>query len=105
MSEDTQATEIREIILYRIATILKDVYEESLQEFSEEYLTACLAFKGDPRLNELRLALERIRRGDYGACIFCKNPISVDSLRDDPTAHFCDSCAKSLRQRNRQRSS
>ncbi len=105
MSRDTQSTEIREIILYRIATILMDVYQESLQEFSEEYLTACLAFKGDPRLNELRLALERIQRGDYGRCIFCKNPIATETLRDNPTAHFCDSCAHTLRQRNRHHSS
>ncbi|MCB2204680.1 hypothetical protein KQI65_08020 [bacterium] len=97
--------EIREIILHRIASILQDRYDETLQELSEEYLTACLAFKGDPHLNELRLALERIRRGDYGRCIFCKEDIPTDVLRGDPTSHFCEPCSRTLRTRLQQRHS
>jgi len=99
VSLDTQTREIREIILQRIAVILQDEYEETVQEHSEEYLTACLAFKSDPRLNELRLALNRIQRGDFGRCIFCKQHIATETLRTTPTAHFCDSCANALRKR------
>ena len=99
MSHDTQTMEIREIILTKIAMILKDLYNENLQEFSEVYLTACLAFKSDPQLNELRLALERIHRGDFGRCIFCKGSIPEATLRANPTAHFCDTCSQALLQR------
>lgn len=99
MSLDAQTTEIRDIILKKIAMILKDMYNENLQEFSEVYLTACLAFKSDPQLNELRLALERIQRGDFGRCIFCKDTIPEATLRGNPTAHFCDACSQALLQR------
>lgn len=94
-----QATEIREIILGRIATILNDVYRDSVTELSEESVSAKLAFKADPQLNELRLALERMKRGDYGRCIFCKGEINDELLERDPTAHFCEQCSGVLRYR------
>ena len=99
MSPDTHTMEIREIILHRIADILQNTYRENLQELTEEYLTACMAFKGDTQLNELRLALERIRRDEYGHCIFCKEAISHDILLRNPTAHFCDGCSNTLLRR------
>ena len=90
---------MREVILERIITILQDVYQEPIHEFSETYITAKLAFKSHPQLNELRLALERINRGEYGRCIFCKGDIEHDLLLQSPTAHFCESCANMLRYR------
>jgi len=93
--------EIREIILDRIAGILQEKYAEPVHDLSEESITAQLAFKGDPHLNELRLALERMRRGDYGRCIFCKCGIDEEVLRHSPTAHFCTRCANMLRYRTR----
>ena len=100
MSPDTQAEEIREIILQRISAILQDTYQETVQGLTEQSLRAKLAFKGDPLLNELRLALERIERGEYGRCIFCKSPIDEQSLRAEPTAHFCEQCGRLLRYRS-----
>lgn len=99
MNTDTQSYEIREIILVRIASILQEVYKEPVEDLSEEAIVAKLAFKGDPQLNELRLALERIRRGDYGRCIFCKSDIDRHILKHNPTAHFCERCANILRYR------
>ncbi|MBN1448411.1 MAG: hypothetical protein JXA28_10815 [Bacteroidetes bacterium] len=99
MSFDTQTLEIREIILDRIANILQDVYQEPVLELTEESIIAKLAFKGDPQLNELRLALDRIRRGEYGRCIFCKCSIDGELLRRSPTTHFCSRCANILRYR------
>lgn len=90
---------IREIILGRIATILNDVYRDPVQDLSEDHISAKLAFKADPQLNELRLALERMRRGDYGRCIFCKGPITTDVLAGNPIAHFCEQCSGVLRYR------
>ncbi len=96
MSPDTQHEEFREIILQHISMILRDIYQETVQGLSEQSLRAKLAFKGDPKLNELRLALERIERGEYGRCIFCKSPIEEQRLRTDPTAHFCSRCSQLL---------
>ena len=95
----SESAEMREIILTRIAVILRDVYDEPLQGVTQETVSARLAFKSEPRLNELRLAFERLERGEYGICIFCKGPISLAILRNAPTAHFCDSCANILRHR------
>ena len=87
-----ETAEIRELIIAKIASILGSVYDEPA-------VSAWLAFKSEPRLNELRLALERIERDEYGVCIFCKGRISLTVLRQAPTAHFCDSCASILRHR------
>jgi RNA polymerase-binding transcription factor DksA len=91
--------EIQEQILVRIAEILTTVYHEPAEDLSVENVSAKLAFKGDPHLNELRLALERINRGEYGQCIFCKGDIAMDILRELPTAHFCKDCAEKLVQK------
>ncbi len=88
--------ELRETILNRIQHILIHSYGQSLDSIDQNNLDAHLAFKGDPQLNELRLALYRMKEGTYGNCIYCKNPISVEILRRSPTAHFCESCAAKL---------
>ncbi len=92
--------ELQERILVRIAAILTAVYHEPPDDLSIENVSAKLAFKGDPHLNELRLALERIMRGEYGQCIFCKGDIPLDILKELPTAHFCKECADRLVQKN-----
>ncbi len=96
---DTRNAMMREIILMRIASILQDVYKDPASDLSEETIFAKLAFKSHPQLNELRLALERMGRGEFGRCIFCKGPISTHVLEGNPTAHFCDQCTGMLRHR------
>ncbi len=90
---------IRELILQRIASILEERYEDVSYDLSEDNLSAKLAFKADPQLNELRLALERMKHGEYGRCIFCKNMIAHGTLESNPTAHFCEQCTGILRYR------
>jgi len=87
------------MILERIAGILFEVYGETISNFSKDALSAHLSFKADPRLNELRLAIDRIDRNDFGRCIFCKGPIDLELLRRNPTAHFCEQCSGILRHR------
>jgi RNA polymerase-binding transcription factor DksA len=91
--------EIREIILAKIAEALKSVYDETPGDLTFDNVLSRLAFKADPLLNELRLAIERLQRGEYGACIFCKQEIPFRMLRELPTAHFCESCSSILRKR------
>lgn len=97
MAMPQHRTDIREIILGRIATILEDEYRDPVTELTEDILTAKLAFKAHPQLNELRLALERMKRGEYGRCIFCKGSIDETALEQNPIAHFCNVCAGMLR--------
>jgi RNA polymerase-binding transcription factor DksA len=97
----TELNEITETILERIEQILEKEYHETLTGLTVANVAACVAFKAHPELNELRLALERMERGEYGSCIFCKNDIPVPILRAHPTAHFCDSCSAVLRYRTR----
>ncbi len=88
--------ELQETIMNRIQHILLHDYGQNPDSITQNNLDAHLAFKGDPQLNELRLALYRIKKGTYGNCIYCKKPISVEILRRSPTAHFCESCAAKL---------
>lgn len=99
MTMEHRTPAIRELILQRIAWILEERYEDVAYDLSEDNLSAKLAFKADPQLNELRLALERMKRGEYGRCIFCKSMIAHGTLETNPTAHFCEQCTGILRYR------
>lgn len=98
-ADDQRTLALREVILSRIERILEDTYQERLSDDSWGGIVARLAFKSDPLLNELRLALERINRGEYGRCIFCQESIPFAILHETPTAHFCDRCTAILRYR------
>jgi RNA polymerase-binding transcription factor DksA len=93
----TQRTELQEIILSKIAAILDVEYHEPVSSITIEDVSARIAFKADPLLNELRLALDRLSRNEFGNCIFCKEEIPVHVLYSLPTAHFCERCANILR--------
>jgi len=90
---------MRQVILGRLYTHLKESYSISL---SEEFLTqdqvslhqidAMLAFKSDPQLDELRAALERLEDGSYGFCLGCKEKIDDELMDADPTLRFCERC-------------
>jgi DnaK suppressor protein len=94
-----ETKEIQQVILERIASILETVYHETVTEHALPRIRTHLSYRSDPHLNELRLALDRIERGEYGTCVFCKKEIDFDTLRDLPTAHFCTQCSMQLRSR------
>ena len=93
--------QIRHDILVRLYTHLREQYTISLPEFSplEErisihQLDAMLAFKSDPRLEELRAALDRLRDGTFGLCLGCKEEIDDDALDIDPARRMCSRCER-----------
>ncbi len=61
-------------------------------QLSLHQIDALLAFKSDPRLEELRGALVRLEDGTYGTCIGCKHDISQEVLDRDPTQRVCSEC-------------
>jgi RNA polymerase-binding transcription factor DksA len=90
---------MRRLILSRLCDHLREQYAdlyplEMLQdgELSVHQLDAFLAFKSDPVLEELRLALERLEEGTFGICLSCKGPISQEVLDRDPTQRICSMC-------------
>ncbi|HSQ74233.1 MAG TPA: hypothetical protein VLT13_01670 [Bacteroidota bacterium] len=92
---------MRRTILTALYAHLQDAYgleiaEESFvqAQMSIQDIDALLAFKSDPRLDELRSALDRLERGTFGQCLACKGSIDLDLLEVDPTQRFCSSCER-----------
>jgi hypothetical protein len=65
-------------------------------------IDALLAFKSDPRLDELRCALVRLEAGSYGTCCRCKRRIPQEILDADPAERFCAACEQTLAAQMRQ---
>ena len=55
-------------------------------------IDALLAYKSDPRIEELRGALGRLERGTFGVCCCCKARIPASVLERDPARRFCGEC-------------
>ena len=45
-------------------------------------------------LEEINMALERIKKGSYGKCLNCGKMIDTDRLAIKPTAIYCVSCER-----------
>jgi DnaK suppressor protein len=50
-------------------------------------------------LQRVQSALERVRKGDYGACLRCGQAIPSERLDADPAATLCIGCASAIEQR------
>ncbi len=92
---------MRRAVLCRMFDILEQTYsiDVNREEFvgggvSLHGIDAALAFKSDPRLEELRGALERIDDGSFGVCLGCKSPISWRLLDEEPARRMCEKCEK-----------
>ncbi len=92
---------MRRSILSCLYSHLADAYGLELSEdlfvqgkTSIRDIDALLAFKSDPRLDELRGALDRLECGTFGQCLACKEPIDQDLLDADPTHRFCSRCER-----------
>jgi RNA polymerase-binding transcription factor DksA len=90
---------MRRSILQCLYAHLQDAYgleipsEEFVQgQISDHEIDALLAFKSDPRLDELRSALNRLEAGSYGTCLSCKAKVDQSLLDTDPARRLCDSC-------------
>ncbi len=95
------ARSMRRVVLCRMFDLLEQTYgiDVDREEFIGERVSfheidAALAFKSDPRLDELRGALERIDEGSFGVCIGCKSDIDERLLEAEPARRMCDKCEK-----------
>ena len=92
---------MRRQVLSKMFDLLAERYgiDMDREEFVGEVMSgheieAVLAFKSDPRLDELRGALERIDDGSYGVCIGCKTEIDQRLLHEEPARRICGKCEK-----------
>jgi RNA polymerase-binding transcription factor DksA len=92
---------MRRAILSSLYAHLQDAYGVELAEdsfvhgqISIQDVDALLAFKSDPRIDELRGALDRLERGVFGQCLACKQTIDQELLSTDPTHRLCATCER-----------
>lgn len=59
----------------------------------EEYVSKLpIEYSLETRLRDINVALERIKKGDYGKCENCRKRISEERLQVAPEARFCLKC-------------
>lgn len=92
---------MRRAILESLYSHLQDAYrlEWPQEAFVDGHtalrdIDALLAFKSDPRIDELCRALDRLEQGTYGRCLACKGLIGQDLLDADPAVRMCASCER-----------
>jgi RNA polymerase-binding transcription factor DksA len=64
----------------------------------EQEFTLSLLQNEEQVLDEIRDALERIRRGTFGTCEECSGPIAKARLQALPYTRHCVACARKLQQ-------
>jgi len=75
-----------------------DKPDENAQEIND-YSTNMMAEKVlEKSLADINNALERIKKGEYGRCKYCGNPIAEKRLLARPTANSCVSCKTELQE-------
>lgn len=67
--------------------------ENDLADRAEDYeeRTAVLS-QLEERLNDIKKALEKIEKGEFGVCVVCNKKIEKDRLEANPAALTCKSC-------------
>jgi RNA polymerase-binding transcription factor DksA len=53
----------------------------------------------DRRRRQVEMALEKLRRGEYGICERCRRPINPERLSARPDAIYCIDCQRQMEQR------
>ncbi len=75
-----------------------DKPDENAQEIND-YTTNMMAEKVlEKSLVDINNALDRIKKGNYGRCKYCDNPIAEKRLLARPTANSCVSCKTELQE-------
>jgi len=118
MANTKQIYELKQVLLNRKSSILKNIQEstnsiDSLKssQCNDEYDYAEVSsdsFKesiiieqqGD-ELKEIEDALKRMEEGTYGICWMCDEPISISRLRAKPFAKYCTSCREIYEQESK----
>lgn len=92
---------MRRSILQCLYAHMQDAYgleiprEQFVQaQMTDREIEVLLAYKSDPRIDELRSALDRLEDGSYGQCLACKGSVDQALLDADPTRRLCGPCER-----------
>lgn len=66
--------------------------EKAADEVEEYEALLPVEFSLEKKLQDINLALEKIKRGKYGVCKKCKKSISIERLKVFPAAGTCRKC-------------
>lgn len=75
-----------------------DKEDENAQEVAQYTTNKPLEIALESELRDVGKSLERLKKGDYGVCKYCKKPIDEKRLLARPTSGACVSCKKTLTQ-------
>lgn len=73
-----------------------DKSDENAQEIGEYSTNLATDKVLEATLRDIESALERIEKGEYGICKYCKKPINVKRLQARPVASACVECKTKL---------
>jgi RNA polymerase-binding transcription factor DksA len=59
--------------------------------------------RGQEEIEEINLALDKIKSGRYGRCELCGKPIPLNRLRVVPATRFCRKCAQKYERNQKMR--
>lgn len=109
MANSKQIEELKEILIIRKETIIKNIQgsrdsidslkdSECKDEYdyaevsSDSFKEGIIANQQLKELNEIEDALKGIEKGTYGVCEMCDESIAIGRLRAKPFAKFCTPC-------------
>lgn len=75
-----------------------DKEDENALEVAQYTTNKPLEIALESELRDVGKSLERLKKGDYGVCKYCKKPIDEKRLLARPTSGACVSCKKTLTQ-------
>jgi len=75
-----------------------DKPDENAQEISDYSTDMATEKVLEKSLADIESALGRIKKGSYGLCKYCSNPIAKKRLLARPTANSCVSCKTELQE-------
>ncbi|MEK7643907.1 MAG: TraR/DksA family transcriptional regulator [Patescibacteria group bacterium] len=73
-----------------------DDMEENAHEVSEYISNKPLELSLEKTLRDVHTAEDRLKKGTYGVCKYCDQPIDEKRLLARPTSSSCVSCKKTL---------
>jgi DnaK suppressor protein len=59
---------------------------------AETIVDSAILIQQRKELNEIELALDKIKKGTYGTCEMCEEPIGIERLEVKNFARFCITC-------------
>lgn len=68
--------------------------EKAAEEVEEYEAKLPVEYALEVKLRDVILALNKIKRNQYGLCEKCKKPIDVERLKVCPEARFCMECQR-----------